>query len=269
MAQITPYPNSLNSALSRFSPTSLEEMDAVRLLNRQDTKFVITHDKLTKILRDIEKDYKILEVNNIRINTYETLYFDTEDKKAYQRHHNGRSNRYKIRFRKYKESDLAFFEIKFKSNKNRTIKNRIVKPDISLQLDHQDLELLEEHTPLNPNKLTPLLWVYFKRITLVSKDMKERMTIDLNLQFQDPAKGTALPAMDMIVVEVKQDRFSRSSKIITSLHHHKSYPLKISKYCLGIISCFGDEVKTNYFKKKLLKIAKITDNELYRTLVAN
>ena len=269
MAQIAPLPNELSAVLGKFKPITLAEMDSVKLLNRQDTKFVITRDKLFDILNDIKDDYKILEIQNIRVNTYETLYYDTEDKKAYRRHHNGRSNRYKVRYRKYKESDLSFFEVKFKSNKNRTIKNRIVKSDISMELDEQDLQLLDEHTPLNPDKLTPLLWVYFKRITLVSRDMSERMTIDLGLQYKDPSKNSALPPMDLIVVEVKQARFTRSSKIISSLHQHKSYPLKVSKYCLGIISCFGDEVKTNYFKKKLLKIAKITDNEFYRALAAS
>ena len=40
-------------------------------------------------------------------------------------HQNKKLNRYKIRQREYLISDISFFEIKFKSNKGRTIKKRI------------------------------------------------------------------------------------------------------------------------------------------------
>ena len=45
----------------------------------------------------------------------------------YHRHHIGRSNRFKVRSRRYVESDLCFFEVKYRNNKGRTIKNRIRK----------------------------------------------------------------------------------------------------------------------------------------------
>lgn len=269
MANVKNKNQSLQTLLQQFEPINLAGLDRVSLLNRQDTKFILTLERLKQVLHSIKLDYKILEIEDVRINTYETLYYDSISLKAYQIHHNHWSNRYKVRFRKYTDSDLSFFEVKFKSNKNRTVKTRIVKPEIKLQLDAEDQQLLADISPLNPDKLVPRLWVYFKRITLVNKDFSERMTIDLDLQFSDPISGESGPILDLIIIEVKQPKFTRNSPIIKALKRNKTYPFKVSKYCLGIISLFGKEVKTNHFKQKLLKISKITANEYYRSLVTD
>src|SRR4051812_12077582 len=111
--------------LREFSPITLEEMDEVKLQDRTDTKFVFAAKLLPSILEKLSKDCKVLEVNGIRLSRYETLYYDTDDFLLYNMHQNRRANRYKIRTRKYVESDLNFFEIKFKNNKGRTIKERV------------------------------------------------------------------------------------------------------------------------------------------------
>ena len=113
--------------ITQYQPISLQEMDDVKLLDRTDTKFAFHDKELPGILEKLRSDYFVLEVQGKRSTQYETLYFDTEDFDFYLRHHNQKLNRYKARFRKYVESNLVFFEVKFKSNRNRTIKDRIKK----------------------------------------------------------------------------------------------------------------------------------------------
>ena len=117
--------NTLTDTLNSLESISLKEMDNVKLMDRVDTKYIFSIQQLPLYLNAIKENYRVLEVNDYRMINYESLYFDTKDFEFYRQHHSGKMNRYKIRFRKYVESDLNFFEIKLKSNKGRTIKNRI------------------------------------------------------------------------------------------------------------------------------------------------
>ncbi len=257
----------MDSVLQGFEPISLSEMDSVSLMDRQDTKFAAPESELLAILSKLKKDYFVLDINDNRISTYSSLYFDTVDNDNYVQHHKGRSNRYKLRYRSYVESGISFFEVKFKSNKGRTIKKRIKKSKINLQLDSEDIEHLNNCSNLDPALLTASIWIDFRRITLVSKDFKERVTIDVDLTYKNISDDKNINCPGLIIIEVKQPKFTRNSVVISVLHEFKIFPMRISKYCLGIISCFKNEVKYNNFKKKILKLAKITSNDHYRDLV--
>ena len=69
--------------------------------------------------------YKVLTISGLRQGRYETRYFDTADYEMYTKHHNGKLNRYKVRFRTYVDSEMNFFEVKFKTNTGRTRKSRV------------------------------------------------------------------------------------------------------------------------------------------------
>ena len=103
--------NDINERLTHFEPISLAGTDNVKLLDRIDTKFTFRMEKLPLLLEEMKDDYRILEINGSRISRYETRYFDTEDFRLYLQHHNGKLNRYKIRFRKYVDSNITYFEI--------------------------------------------------------------------------------------------------------------------------------------------------------------
>ena len=83
---------------------------------------------------------------------------------------------------------------------------------------------------------------------------KERVTLDLNLNYKinDVEKSFE----NLVVVEVKQERFNRKSKVIKSLKGIRQNPYSISKYCIGMISLYND-LKYNVFKKKLIRINNI------------
>ena len=103
--------------LDEFNSVSLKDMEDVTLMKRVDTKFILNELSLKSILKELTADYNILEIDGLRLMKYNSLYFDTPDKKFYHDHHNKRINRVKVRIRKYVDSDLSFLEIKIKDKK--------------------------------------------------------------------------------------------------------------------------------------------------------
>ena len=237
-----------------MSPVSLEEMDTVKLMNRTDTKFAISRGTLLKLLPDFHMDYKVLEVDGRRLNSYRSLYMDTPEKQLYLDHHNGRTNRYKVRFRKYIGSDLCFLEVKHKY-KGRTDKKRIRTADFEMTLSEASQKFLRDDLGLNYH-LEPKLWNSFDRITLVNHDLPERLTIDLRLGYD--WEGWERTEENLVIVEVKQERVNRESPFMKVAKRHLVRPRRISKYCVGLI-LQDKELKYNRFKPNLLKINRIRD----------
>jgi hypothetical protein len=241
--------------LENFDPITLEEMDSVKLMDRTDTKFVFSIQQLPSILEEIQKYYRSLEVSKTRMSKYETLYYDTDNFSLYQRHQSGKMNRYKIRSRKYVESNLHFFEVKFKNNKGRTIKSRFKTKEIELQLSEKAKNMIRDHTTINPETLKPKLWVNYTRITLVNKTSPERLTIDVGLQYI--ANEKKIDLSQLVIAEVKREKATSVSPIINTLRNKRIKVGSMSKYCFGIINMYTS-VRKNNFKEKLRHINKIT-----------
>ena len=53
--------------INNFETISLDQLDKVKLLDRQDTKFVFNQAQLPSILEKIKPFYKILEIENCSI----------------------------------------------------------------------------------------------------------------------------------------------------------------------------------------------------------
>ncbi len=245
--------SAIDELLARFEPISLEKMDEVKLLNRLDTKFAFKAGQLPAILEKVQSSYYVLEVSQVRIQHYETLYFDTPERMLYLNHHNKRMNRFKVRSRKYVDSGQCYFEIKFKTNKGRTLKERSRQTGLREEIAGKQEQLLNSRTKLTPGMLRPALWVYFSRITLVNHAMTERVTIDTGLTFRNESGECSYPGV--IIAEVKQD--SSGSSLISHLFHKQHIPgIKISKYCLGTIS-LNHQIKKNNFKQKYNYLNKL------------
>lgn len=245
--------NNLKTEIQNFYPISLEEMDDVKLMKRTDTKFVIHEKDLVSVLKSVEENYSVVEINGNRITTYSSLYFDTPEHKFYKDHHNGKNNRTKIRIRKYVESNICFLEIKQKDGKGNTTKTRTSIPDFEPDLLKKSKAFIQETTQENFD-LEPIIWNKFNRVTLVNKTDKERLTIDLNLSFKK--NGVFKIYNNLVIIELKQERFNRNSPIVQELKSKQINPYSISKYCIGMISIY-DDLKYNRFKEKIIKINKI------------
>lgn len=245
----------LEKIIKEFKSISLEEMDSVKLQDRADTKFVFNINKLAEILNEVKSEYRLLEINGLRFNHYETLYFDSHNLDLYTFHHNSKLNRYKVRFRNYVESKLYYFEIKFKNSKGRTIKHRQKINNLNALLgDEQNKKFANKHLPFNPDTLKPVVWVNYRRMTFVNLKSQERLTIDTELTFIHNDEKVVLG--DLVIAELKQPKVSIHSPFYQVLKKHGIHPGSISKYCQGIIHMYPF-VKKNNFKPQILTLKKI------------
>ena len=249
----------LKNILVGFDPIRLRDLDNKSLMDRVDTKFMIDSHVFPRILMNLKSDYYALDINQRRINLYETLYFDTAHQDLYLSHHNGQLNRYKVRSRQYVNSHLSFLEVKYKNNKKRTIKNRIKISDFNQGFKKQELEFLKDFCPFDPSQLQPCLWNTFYRITLVSKETIERLTLDFSLEFSNKYGRVLLP--NLVIAEVKQEGFSTDSVFIQEMRLNDIRLGGFSKYCMGT-ALLDKKIKTNNFKPEILRLKKIMNGEL-------
>lgn len=240
------------NVLQTFESVSLAEIERVKLLNRIDSKYIFHKNVLPEILSEIKPYYHVLEINQKRSHSYESLYFDTDDYELYYQHHNGKLNRLKIRYRRYSDTGLVFFEVKKKISNSRTVKYREERQSLNKELQNADYQLFNCFLQ-KPKRLHDQLWIYFNRITLVRKDFSERLTLDLNLVFQKDDLRKA--NQGLVVAEIKQDKGCVFSPIVQSFKKRHIAQSNFSKYSVGIASL--ENVKRNSFKPVLLKLNKI------------
>lgn len=226
-------------------------MDKVKLMDRMDSKYMFSIDRLPKLLLDCKEHYFVVNIKGKRSSAYDTQYFDTQDYRLYNHHHSGKLNRYKVRQRTYIESDLSFLEVKFKDNKGRTTKDRVKLKTGSI--DEKAKDFLEKETPLKLDDLKPSVKIFYNRITMVHKGLSERITIDINLTVSKD--GTSREFSNLVIAEVKQNKASASefTKLMRELRVKQG---GMSKYCIGV-SNLVDVVKKNNFKEKNNKINKL------------
>jgi hypothetical protein len=243
-----------NLKLSEFNSISLKDLDKVQLLNRKDTKFVFSQNKLLQLLDRLKPLYRILEIEGKRTFVYDNTYFDTDEFFFYTQHHNECRKRFKVRHRKYCETNDQYFEIKIKDNKNRTIKKRLKINDGNGHFGEEEKRLISETIGLSPQHLIPKLNMQFSRITLADKSFSERLTIDTNLSVLNK---TGSKMFDQLVIsEIKQKKYNPKSNFIRILRNLKIPEMRFSKYCMGMLHV-NRGIKYNRFKPKLLQINKI------------
>lgn len=249
--------NGLSEQLATMSPISLKEIKGVKLMNRVDTKYIANAQLLMEFLSNASVLYYIQEVSHSRLSTYDTMYYDTPQLEMYLKHHNRKLNRQKIRIRTYTDSDISFLEVKNKTNKGRTIKQRITIDPTTTSFNNDVIirNFLESQSNYKPTDLQPQVRTQFNRITLVNKDLTERLTIDLNLKFENKATDIHADLKQVMIIELKQNSaFPSPTKLI--LREMRIKPTKISKYCIGTVLT-NDHAKRNRFKQKIRLIDKI------------
>jgi hypothetical protein len=244
----------LQKQVEGFLTISLNEMDSVALLNRTDTKFIMTREQLRAALSNVQNDYRILSVAGQRLNHYRTVYFDTPDFELYNLHVNGRADCYKVRCREYTDSCQSFLEVKHKTIKDRTIRNRLPTPQPVIQLTLEAENWLNGVFPYDCRDLEPKVWNTFTRITLVSKKHCERVTLDVDLGFFMADQFVKLN--NISVAEVKMDSGNEHSPFLLQMRTQRILPQGFSKYCIGV-SMLYDQVKKNSLKPKLMWIEKL------------
>lgn len=243
----------IEEILQRFSKVTLSDLDKVKLMNRTDSKFCMHISQLPSVLEELLPNYSVLEIDGSVIFNYDNTYFDTEDNQMFLSHHNGKKNRYKIRVRNYVESRLNFLEIKFKNNKGRTIKDRVVKQEFVPEFTDSEVNFLKQTCPFEGLLLEPKINSFFKRFTMVNSGFTERVTIDIFPGFKNGEKEIVLD--NLVIIEIKQSKSSDVALITSVLQHRKIMQHGFSKYCVGR-SLLEDNIKKNNFKPLLLRLKK-------------
>ena len=237
---------------------TLDDMKTVRLMNRLDTKFVTHRCGLEAILEEAMKQGYQVHFSAGALHGYDSTYYDTPDWEMYRMHHNRKLHRYKIRCRTYTDTAVSFLEIKEKSNKGRTRKERRKVPSQepeTLQSDDTLRNFIARYSGYDFMTLVPTLQTLFHRITLVNGGKTERITIDVGVHFCNLRNGQTAALDDLVILELKQDgRYHSTMRDI--LEGMRVKPFRVSKYCIGI-ALTEPAVKKNRFKRKLHFMEKI------------
>ncbi|MDD3132654.1 MAG: polyphosphate polymerase domain-containing protein [Bacteroidales bacterium] len=244
----------VQDAAARMAAIALSEMDQVKLLDRFDKKFVFPLFGLPIVLSEAGRCYRILEIEGHRIMAYRNIYYDTPELAMYLAHHNRKLNRYKVRRREYLTTGQMFFEIKFKNNKRRTVKKRLLTTNRSLELSKEERKFLKRNSPYKPRELQPVLNSRFERITLVHRHNHERVTLNMNLSYNYNSNDVNL--LLPVIAEIKQERSSGFSDLEKILRKHHILPARFSKYCTGTI-LHHPTIKHNRFKELLIRQNKM------------
>jgi hypothetical protein len=214
--------------LGRFGVASPELLSRRRLLRRTDSKFVLRASDLPAMVEPLFDGYRVLLAGTAPLASYRTLYFDTPELDCFHDHRRGRRPRHKIRIRHYDERGLTFLEIKTKRSELETRKYRKARPFGEVGLDATDRAFIAEHCGY-AGHLGPTIWTDFRRMTLLSLDFNERVTIDLGLQFHRDGNRADVGAV--AIVEIKQSPFCVRSEAMQSLRRIGVRQASASKYC--------------------------------------
>lgn len=243
----------LDNVLQDFVPISLKEMERVRLMNRVDTKYVTTVSVLLDLLRMACSEYRVQEIDAMRMMPYFTCYFDTPECAMFAEHQRGCKSRQKIRMRVYENSGTAFMEIKTKNNKGRTVKKRI-PADVGLRIEPYS-QFINDHSLYHPDNLVKQLENHFRRVTLVNRSLTERLTIDTELSFRNMLTGDGCSLEGLVVIELKRDG-NTPSPILKMLNELRIHPASFSKYCVGM-AITNPKLRQNRMKPKLRMVHRL------------
>lgn len=236
-------------------------MGKVKLMNRVDTKFVTTLDRLEQLLQMASDRYSIQVIEGRQMMPYTTLYFDTPLCDMFADHQRGKKTRQKIRIRRYESSGIQFLEVKRKNNKGRTDKKRMQVGERTPDLNREQYRtFLIQKSNYGAHALLPQLSNAFRRITLVNDAMTERLTIDVNLQFHNEQTGRNADMGPLVIIEVKRDGLTHSP-ILSMLKQLRIHQSGFSKYCIGM-ALTNPGLKANRFKQRLRYVAKLSHNNI-------
>lgn len=229
----------MKQVLDSFDVITLAGLQAKsELMEREESKYLLHIHQLPWILANLQDEYDILEINNIRQFTYENVYFDTDDYFFYHQHLNQYKSRTKIRTRKYVDNHLDFVEYKQKIDKVIKKERITIGEEEFWHTSPETIAFLEScfnkyYNKEKKFKLSPALRNQYKRITLCHKTQKERVTIDMQIAYSEAeSKENSLTLNHLVIIECKHAEKKPSFEAIMKEKNIPQVSL-CSKYCLG------------------------------------
>jgi hypothetical protein len=244
--------------LERLRTIDLAELNAhAELQTRVDRKYILPARALAAVLRELPADTRVLEHLGERAPRYRSHYFDTPDLQSFFGAARGRRRRFKVRARRYVDSDVAFLEVKTRGGRSLTVKDRVAVSDSDARhLDPEGTAYAEgvlteagiAGATIAP-RLRRELTTRYRRVTLLlpacaraestagGRDAS-RVTIDIDLGWVDAASGTTLNLPGAVIVETKSGRSPGAAD--RALWAHGIRPATLSKYGTGLAALRGD-----------------------------
>ena len=206
---------------------SLKEAKKIKLFNRVEKKYILTPSQLYDFYKYLSSDsFYIVKDNEQFLFDYHSTYYDTDDLDMYNDHKKDIHNRQKLRIRKYPNGN-RYLEIKTKSDGiTKKIRKKINSEDISILSNWISKNI---HYNLSLNKK---LDIDYKRITFISEDKKERITIDTEIKFYNYTTDS-YGFIDDIIIEVKHEEDYPSLVEMYFIRNEIQYK-KFSKYYTGM-----------------------------------
>lgn len=252
--------------LETYDAISLAWLQAKsELMEREESKYLLHINQLEHILQNLQDQYDILDINDIREFTYENVYFDTDDFFFYHQHLDQHRSRTKIRTRKYVDSHLDFIEYKQKINKVIKKERITINEDEFGHISSETISFLENCFSKYYKKdkqfsLLPTLRNQYKRITLCHKTLKERVTIDMGITYSEPyTSENSMTLSHLAIIECKHAEKKPFFKNIMKQHAIPEVSL-CSKYCLGAYY-LGKMKKYTSFLPTIIYIDTLKNNK--------
>jgi hypothetical protein len=222
------------------------------LLTRVDRKYVVTLDTFERLVSALDDEWSALEIDGRRLFGYSSVYFDTPDLLTYRAHLQRRRRRYKIRVRRYVDSDDCMLEVKYKGLRGITVKHR--RPHLTCeQAELGDdgrgfvTECLRRYDAPPVDALSPVVVTTNRRATLVSLSGTSRLTVDTDLTCGWGHSTTRLRPGHVVLESKVEGHASAVDRMLRALGER---PAVISKYCVGVAS-LGLDLPSNPWRRTL------------------
>jgi hypothetical protein len=230
---------------------SLDER--VALLTRVDRKYVVPLKTFEHLVKSLDEQWGALEIDRRRLFGYASVYFDTPDFMTYRAHLQGRRHRFKVRVRRYVDSDHCMLEVKMKGPRGVTVKERRPHPEWAQdRLGEEGRAFVEECVESLgglgvPSSMGPVVTTANRRATLANLAEGARMTVDVDLATgQDASHSVLRPGYVLLESKVA----GHASDVDRRLRRLGFRPIVVSKYCIGVAS-IGAGVATNPWRRTM------------------
>lgn len=224
---------------TRIQPVDLDTVNQrAELLARVDRKYVVTGHELEQLMESLCDRAQVLEVQGLRLLRYSSTYFDTLDLATYSAHRQRRRRRYKIRLRSYLDTDAHFLEVKYKGRQQVTVKDRLPQESAAMSdgLSPEGLAFAAEvigraYQFRIPGPLTPSVTTRNARSTFLFAADASRMTVDVNVNFDDGLSAGGLHERFAILETKSPGRATYADQVLRRMNVR---PAQVSKYCTAV-----------------------------------
>lgn len=222
------------------------------IFNRFERKYILTEQQKNEMLKFLE-DHLVFDPYSQNESYYKVLniYYDTPDHYVIRDSLNKPKYKAKLRIRAYKfnpePETPVFLEIK-KKYEGRVNKRRVtltyqvakdyvdggIMPSLKDPMDQQIIKEIDYF--IQTHKVTPIIYIEYERLALMSQDEHLRITFDKNISFNQKdinfkshANKPLFPNKNMYLMEVKTDN-NFPLWLVKKLSTYELFSQSFSKY---------------------------------------